>query len=352
MLRINLLPPYIADGQKKKKVITGWTVGVIAVIALLLFRLASANADLAAAKAREETAKTNQTEYQNIDGQIKKENDKAAKTKEKQDFIADAQKYNNAWPAMLESVRNVTSNQILLKSLNIDAAQHKTINLSGFSQNEMNIVRWWMYLRSHKDRFETIFFNLPPHGFAGGTGVGTGLAGGVRGFSGGGPMMGGMPGGFQGQMPGSMGGGAMGRAGRMPGGMGMSSTGMGAMGMGGGRGFGGGGAAGDVGQGIVEGRQGINFTATLVLKDPMNGGVAAPAWPPVAAGGAAGGVGMGGMMGGMPGGMMGGMPGGMMGGMGGAAMSSTPPPAGAAKTGAAGGGLNIKGRSGKDAGDE
>ena len=331
MLRINLLPPYIADGQKKKKVIAGWTVGVIAVVALLILKLVSANAELSAAKTREDTAKTYQAEYQTVDGQIKKENDKVAKTKEKQDFIADAQKYNSAWPGMLESVRDVTSNQILLKSLSIDAAQHKTINLTGFSQNEMNIVRWWMYLRSHKEKFETVFFNLPPHGFGGTSGVGAGNAGA---FGGGGMgragKFGGMPGGMMGGMPGGM---------------------MGMKGMGGGGGFGGGGgAAGDVGQGILEGKQGINFTAMLVLKDPMNGGVAAPSWPPVAAGGGTmGGVGMGGMMGGMPGGMFGGMGGGMGGpGMGGA-------PLGAGKTGAAasssGGGLNLRGSSAKDSGD-
>ncbi len=368
MLRINLLPPYIADGQKKKKVIAGWTVGVIAVIAILIFKFISANSALAAAKAQEDEAKNFQSQFQAIDASIKKEQEKVAKTKEKQDFIANSQKYNDAWPTMLESVRDVTSDQILLKSLTIDAAMHKTINVTGFSQNEMNIVRWWMYLRGHKDKFETVFFNLPPHGYGGaGGGVGAGLAGrfggGGGGFGGGmmdgpGKGMGGRMGAMAGGMPGGMPG--------MPGGMMGRGMGGGApMGGMGGRAFGGAGAAGDIGQGIIEGKQGINFTAMLVLKDPMNGGVSAPSWPPMAGGGAASGMGMGGMMGGMPGGMMGGMPGGMMGGppMGGppmGAMGGAPGAAmrpGAASSAAPGaapasGGLNIKARTGKDMGDE
>src|SRR5579862_444178 len=128
MLRINLLPRYIEENAQKKKWVGAWVVALVAVIALFVIRLGAINKDLAAANEEKATADQFQTQYNDYDTKIKAANDAVAKIKEKQDFVASAQKYNGGWPTVFEMMRDVTSDQILLKTLNLDPATHKTLN--------------------------------------------------------------------------------------------------------------------------------------------------------------------------------------------------------------------------------
>jgi hypothetical protein len=314
MLRINLLPPYIYDKQKKVQLGAVWALGVGLLIVGFLLWFGSVNSALADATKKQEDANNAKNQYDSLQSQIDKEKKDRADTEAKQTFVANAKKYNDAWPNLFDQVRDVTERNILLRRLSVDPDTRKILNIAGFAVHEIDIVKWWMQLRNNRMMFDAVFFNLPKHPFVptGGDGAANGMGGigfpGAGGYPG---MPGGMPGsgGISG-MP-SSGGGSRGF-----GGMPMMGGGMGAPGEG--FGGGGGGTEAAVGPGFVEEKPGINFTAIAVLKVALAGGIQTPAWPPggAQAGGASGGFPSSGGFSGMPGGMMPGSGGGMMPGAG------------------------------------
>ena len=268
MLRINLLPPYIFDKQKKVQVGLVWLAAVIVVIFLFISWASSVNKQLADATALRDQAKTYQDQYTALDGNIKKVQGDIKNTQDKQTFVASAETYNKAWPAVYTMMRDVTDDKVLLKRMAVDPATHQTISFAGFAPSEMEVVRWWMALRNNPDKFDHISFALPSHGYPQGA-VNTGGAG------------------------------------RM---MMASAT---------------GGQNSEVGIGEIEGRVGLNFTGAVTLKKPIADGMSLPAWPPGSGGANSGRGGFGGAMGGPMGGPPGGF-GGPGGGPGGKRFPSAP----------------------------
>jgi hypothetical protein len=338
MLRINLLPPYIFDKQKKIKLGIVWIVAAVAAIMAFVFWSSSVQGKLDEKKKLLADATQLKSQYDDLDTQIKKVNDGIAVVKAKQTFIASAKKSNDAWPAVYEAMRDVTDKTILLQSLNVETQNHKALDFVGFAKDELTIARWWMSLRNATDRFDTVSLNLPTHPYIPPTASATGAGMGAAGMMGGGMgrpgigMMSSSPGGMgMGMMsssPGSMSGGGIGNlAGKFARAASGNSGGFG--------GAGGGARNSGATETEVEGKRGLNFTGTAMLKDTY-APPASPTWPP---GGGGGGAGMG-MMGGAGMGMMGGPGMGMMGG-GGRMGAGAPPMSG-------GGAAATKGGKGGD----
>ncbi len=362
MLRINLLPPYIYDKKKKVQVAALWFGVVAAVAASMVFLWIARSAQLSAANDELTEATKQQTEYNRLEKSITDVKGKIKSTEDKQTFVANAQTWNSAWPSAFEMIRDVRVEDILYKSINFDSAERKTCTIAGFAQDEVRIARWWMLLRNDKDKFDSVFMTIPTKGYDPGGGTATGGMGGMGGMGGGptgfpgfggsGRPGGGMGAGGMKPMPGAaqMGGMGGGSSRPAPGMVGMASMGMGgAAGMSRG-GFGGGvggAAAGNSGPGEVEGRRGLNFTATAVLKRPIAGDLTVPIWPLGGGTGTAAG-GMGGMGGYSGAGMMGGRAGRSTTGAAGAMPSAAGPPAVTPPADSAPTGR----RSKKDTGDE
>lgn len=291
MLRINLLPPYIYDKQKKVKLAVFWAAIVAAALGAFLFWFVTLNKSLNDQKALQATAEEYRGKFEGVEAKINDEKKHRADIEARQTFIANAQKYNNAWPAALETMRDVTANDILLKSMSF-AADRKSVNFTGFAKDEGAIVRWWEYLRNNYAGtdaslpFDNVSFSLPGHPYPPKDSA-NGGGGGKGGFPGGG--------GFSGSGGGPTPGGLAGAAG-FPGSGGGPSGGFGAPG---GRSRGGaGGADAAVGPGLIEGKLGINFAAVVVLKKPLADGIPTPVWNGGGAAAAApGGFGGGGMPG-------------------------------------------------------
>ncbi len=332
MQPINLLPPYIYDKQKKVALIGLWgAVAGIILIACVVYAgtiraaVSKAQSDKDDAQKQVDRWNAADTKINNIDKEIADQNAKLT-------FVQNAQKWNDAWPAVYEMMRDWTSDQILLKNMALDAQQHQLLTMTGFATDERKIIQWWMLLRNNP-QISSPNFSLPPHGYEPASVQTAGYGGGFGGPPG---MMGGMGGGYRGMRPGmgGMSGGPMGGFSGPPGmmgGRGMMGGPMGGpagmmAGMGGFGGFGAnrGGGAGGVTPDEINGRRGLQFTATAMLKQPLAGGIPVPSWPPAAAAGMGGGGMMGGMMGG-PAGMMGGPMGGPPGMMGGPAGISGAP---------------------------
>ena len=309
MLRINLLPPYIYDKQKKYP----WIVGSLALIpltvGLLVWRYQVVQADLDIQNKRKEEAQTQQTQYNKLVQDIKAEDDAVAVTRSKQQFVSNAIKYNEAWPQVYAAMRDVTSPKVLLKSMYV-SDDRKSINFTGFCQYEEDLVRWWMYLRQQTNMYTDVHFRLPEHPYppkADNNGGGGGTGGLNMGGMSGGPMAGSPGMGGASPMAGNPNMGAPMAGSPGMGGMG-GLAGVGSPGMGGGSFGGGGGNSDAVGDDYIEGRKGIKFTAFATLKQPLANGIPTPTWATGGGGSApSGGAPMGSFGGGMggSGGMMG-----------------------------------------------
>ena len=278
MLRINLLPPYINEARIKAQHLIAAIVIVVLVIAAFFMKYSQLTKTLSDQKALQSTAEGYRTKYDAISTEITNTQSKAQKTLDKEDFVAKAQKYDDGWATVFNEMRDLTSNDIRLKTMSLDAGTRKTISITGHANDESHIIAWWTALRNRSGVFEKVSFGLPSHPWPP-----------VASNAGGGPGSGGMMPGSGGMMPGSggyPGSGGM-RTGGMPGSGGMRTGGMpgsGGMRTGGmpGSGGGGGGASDDIGPGVVEGRPVINFTAELVLATPLAGGIPTPIWPSTA----------------------------------------------------------------------
>jgi len=259
MLPINLLPSHYGDKDKKRNAIIGMVV-LVAAAAIIMFYFYNEQVKLYNAAVEEKTTAENfKTKFDAQVTAINKVKAKIADTETKQTFVESAQKYNDSWPAAFDMIRNLTSPDVLLKNMAFTDTSHKTISMAVFAGSEDIMYRWWKQLKTHNDIFESVRFDFkgrpydPEAATAGGAGgsagmlSGPGMAGGKGPGSSGGPAapMMSAPGGSYG-MPGSSGGGASG---------------------------------GDpVGPAEIEGRPGVNFNVTLVLRQPMDNGAAAPAW--------------------------------------------------------------------------
>lgn len=264
MLPINLLPSSYGNKDNKRNAFIGMIVLTAATAGVVFYFYTAQMKELDAAKQEKTTADNFKTQY---DAEVKKINDVKAKisaTETKQTFIANAQKYNDAWPATFDLVRALASpggimsqTNVWLKEVAFLDASHKTLRITGFATTEDAMARWWKALKNRNDIFDNVRFEFLGRPFNPGGGTNAGGVGGSAGMLGGpmsgGPVAGSAP---MAAAPGSFG---------VPG-----SPGMG--GMGGGR------TSDSVGPGTIEGRPVYNFVATLVLKQPMDGGAAAPTW--------------------------------------------------------------------------
>lgn len=270
MLRINLLPPYIYEGQKKKVYLFGAVGIAVAALAGMLLWNAAVLDNLKKAEAEKEASGLLLTKWTTLDGQITDEHALVAKTKAKMTFVDNSKLYNDSWPGAYEQARDVTDRTILLHTMNI-GTDRKTLSLAGFCQYEPDLIRWWMFLRGTQ-LYNSVHISLPAHPFspneplavAGGTPGGAGFGG----AGGGGPQTGPPAGSFGG-------GGGFGGGGKFAN-------------------LGGGGGGGNVAAATddeIEGRKGINFNAVAVLKTVLLGGATPPIWPSDGTAAAAGGPG-------------------------------------------------------------
>ncbi len=309
MAKISLLPPYVHERRARPVFFGIATALVAAVIIAFVAWYISLKGVLSQAQQQLDSANSLQSQYQDYQSKVQQVNSSIADIKSKQDFIASAQKYNDSWWKAYTAVASDTSPYILLHSMEIDPRNHSLVHLTGFCPNEMELARWWIFLRNDTAKFQSVYITMPSHPYPPESANAQNGNQAYGGFGSYGPPKG--PYGAGGPMtsspmsssPYGMGGGPPG----MPYGMsGMPGSPYGGMGGGG----------GNQNNGVatpteVEGRKGFDFTADLVLQDSLAPPATAPTWPPAGQGGGAGAAGFGGY--GMPPGMPGFGPGGPMG---------------------------------------
>src|SRR5437016_13741609 len=112
MLKINLLPPYIYEGAKRRNVLVLWVVILIAVIGAFAFgkiRLDSDAKDWNDKTAAIDANANKADSTQSMANSIRQRN---ATTKAKADFVASSNKYNvETYPPLLDNVNRYTINK-------------------------------------------------------------------------------------------------------------------------------------------------------------------------------------------------------------------------------------------------
>ena len=120
MLRINLLPPYIYDKQQKVRLAIAWGIGVAVVVFAFILWFSSLNTVLKQTVAKQQDAESKENTFKDLTGKIAKVDSGIAETKQKQTFVANAMKYDAAWPALLSMMRDLTSDRVILSSLSLE----------------------------------------------------------------------------------------------------------------------------------------------------------------------------------------------------------------------------------------
>jgi Tfp pilus assembly protein PilN len=282
MLRINLLPPYVFDKQKKLTMLGLWAVVVVALVVVFVVWSSGIRKDVETAQGERDTAESRAKAWTDSDNKIKDADTKMQDTLKKKKFIEDARLWNNSWPAVYTMARDWVDPGVVLENLTLQ--DPTTIQFAGYAPRTEIAMRWWRELLSNPN-FTHVNFTLPPRQRSGpaGIGLGGGRNGGFGGF-------GGRPGG----------GGMLGPRGGGFGGGGLGLRGLGGLGgLGGGRrGFGNpGGNRMAAGSGNRFGKPGIEFSATITLAKSALSGTSAPSW-----GAGGGGGGLGGLLGKLGGG--------------------------------------------------
>ncbi len=307
MLRINLLPTYVFEKNVKLYHALAALIPILAVIGLCGFWYMGAAAAKKAADQRLADANNQSTIYNSWATKITAEQSDVATIQSQQTFVANAKTNNASWPDAITAIAQDIPPYILVNSLTFGKTPNM-VTLDCFAKSEADEARWWNLISKDTAKFSAVKMALPEHPYLNNGGSQANQAGGMYGGMGGGGFGGkaGRPGIMAGGLS-TAGGGAPAGGAPGPGGFG------GPPGYGGPGGFGGNNQKGSVKPTEIQGKAGIEFTATLILRKKYTPSTP-PSWPPPAStsNSNAGGPGsFGGMMGGPPGGMMGGPPPGM-----------------------------------------
>lgn len=274
MLRINLLPAYLAERRKTRTAIILSTLLFLGVLGGMLFWWSSTNTAVQARETEANQMEQEATAVQGLETQASTIRQGIQPISAKVDFIKQVQFYNGLKQRIYRQAARYTTNNIEYNSM---AVQGETLSMNAFATKLPDIGRFLITFFGNPDVRAVSVSGVPgwPRGQNGGGGGGAGIPGGGGGPYGGGGGGGGSYGGGGGS---PYGGG--GPAGLPPGGAPGGDFG----------GLGGGG-------GQAANRPGFPLTVTALLIRP----VVAPT-PPAAGGGAAGAPGGGSPFGGAPGG--------------------------------------------------
>jgi hypothetical protein len=277
MLRINLLPAYLAERRKTRTAIILSTLLFLGVLGGMLFWWSVTNTAVLAKEDEATRMEQEATAVQGLETEASTIRQGIQPISAKVDFIKQVRFYNGLKQRIYRQAARYTTSNIEYSSM---AVQGETLSMNAFANKVPDIGRFLITFFGNPDVRAVSVNGVPgwPRGQNGGGGGGIpgGGGGGPYGGGGGGPYGGGGPSGLPGP--------------------------------GGGEGFGGGLGGG----GQAANRPGFPFTVTALLIRP----VVAPV-PPAAGGGAAGAPGAGSPFGGGGGGPYGGGGGGPYGGGGG-----------------------------------
>ncbi len=137
MLRINLLPPYIYEGNKRRNVTIVWIALIAIVIGGMVFAKLQVDAATEARRQETEALRPNADLADRLKAEASSIQARNAVTKGKWTFVTTAMEHTTAtYPPLFEDIRNWTIQRVLYRSV-IPEGQQVTINAHAPSLREV-----------------------------------------------------------------------------------------------------------------------------------------------------------------------------------------------------------------------
>lgn len=162
MLRINLLPPYIYEGAKKRNVTILWTVIVLAVAGAALGWWTMLNGQATKIAEETEALRPQMQEAQRTQEQADKIMADSQTIRGKADFVKEARKYVvTTYPTRIQNVVNYTISRVLYSSMMM---QGQTIQMTAYAPSLADVGHYIMWMENNPDiREVAITLNsIPP----------------------------------------------------------------------------------------------------------------------------------------------------------------------------------------------
>jgi Tfp pilus assembly protein PilN len=171
MLRINLLPPYIYEGAKRRNVLIVWVLILLLVIAGFVFGKVQIDTQTAALVAEKERLTPDADKADKLQAQANSINTESQAIREKRDFVKNARQYNSStYQPVVYNIRDYTMKGILYYSL-IPSGQTVTLDAYAGSLAQVGHYLMWMEHNPQISQVSISLSGLPsfpvPPGFNG-----------------------------------------------------------------------------------------------------------------------------------------------------------------------------------------
>ncbi len=120
MLRINLLPPYIYEGAKRRNVMVLWVIILLVVIGGFVYAKMSIDGQTAALVEEKERLTPDANKADQLQAQADQVNQQSAEIRSKRDFVKNARLYNSTtYQPVVYNIRDYTMRGILYSSFQL-----------------------------------------------------------------------------------------------------------------------------------------------------------------------------------------------------------------------------------------
>ena len=149
MVRINLLPPYIYAGAKRRNVSILWVVMVLAVVGGFMFWKVTIDTQTAKIVADKEALQPQMDEAKRLQSEADRILAESAEITKKRDFVADARKHlATTYPPLIDNVRKYTMKNVLYSQL---TPAGQTVSLSGYATSLAQVGHYMMWMERNPE---------------------------------------------------------------------------------------------------------------------------------------------------------------------------------------------------------
>lgn len=144
MLRVNLLPPYIYEGAKRRNVSIVWAVLALIVVGGFLFAKTRIDSQTNSIKEETEARRPDKEEAERKQAEATRINQESTAVREKRDFVKLAKEYDTTtYPPLVYNIRNYTIRDVLYSSLQ---PASNTVTMDAWAPSLAKVGQYMMWM--------------------------------------------------------------------------------------------------------------------------------------------------------------------------------------------------------------
>ncbi|NLH99350.1 MAG: hypothetical protein GX446_07635 [Chthonomonadales bacterium] len=157
MLRINLLPPYIYEGSKRRNVTIVWVLILLAVIAGFVYGKVQIDNQTAAMNQEKENLRPDADKADRLQAQANSINSESQAIRDKRDFVKNARQYNSStYQPVVYNIRDYTMRGVLYSSL---VPSGQTVTLDAYAGSLAQVGHYLMWME-HNPEIQQVSISL------------------------------------------------------------------------------------------------------------------------------------------------------------------------------------------------